>query len=249
LNPASATLRIAGNAPSGPAFVGLTGTGTPIPVGTLSASPGSLNFGDLVIGTTSAAQVVTVTNTGTAAVTVSGIGASAGYGQTSNCATLQAGGSCTISVTFTPLAVGVSSGVLSVTSNAANALLTVNLNGSASPLPVPLIELSASSFAFANTFVGFNSAPQSLTLRNPGGAPLAIGAMPLSADYLLSNECPAQVAAGASCRISVIFRPRQKGARPGTLSVQSNAVNGTPAVELTGTGCWLDFRTLTVACQ
>ena len=67
---ASALLRIASNAPSGPVTAGLTGMGIPAPVGTLAANPGSLAFDGQVIRTTSVAQTISVSNNGTAVATV-----------------------------------------------------------------------------------------------------------------------------------------------------------------------------------
>lgn len=252
LGAASATLRVASNAPGGPAFVGLSGTGIPVPVGTLSASPGSLTFDDRVIGTTGVAQTVTLTNTGTATVSLSGIGISAGYAYTTTCgASLGVGGSCTVSLTFTPTEVGFNSGALSISSNASNPLFAVALSGRGAPLPVPAIELSATGFTFGNTLIGLGSAPQSFTVRNAGGAPLAISGVTVTGDFDVSNGCPAQVSAGSNCRIDVTFGPHLPGPRTGTVSILSNASNGAQTVDLAGTGCRLTFanRTLLLNCQ
>src|SRR5207253_2740457 len=83
-------------------------------------SPASLTFAAQLVGTTSAAQTVTLTNTGTAALSISGIATSGNYAQTNNCGTsLGVGSSCTINVTFTPTVAGSRTGTLSVTDNAA----------------------------------------------------------------------------------------------------------------------------------
>src|SRR5262249_21308290 len=71
------------------------------------AWPMALNFGNSPVGITTAPQTTTLTNSGTAAITVSGVaitGAAAGdYAQTNDCGTsLAAGASCTATVTFTP---------------------------------------------------------------------------------------------------------------------------------------------------
>jgi hypothetical protein len=107
-----------------------TGTGTSSGSATLTASPTSVAFGNEAVGSTTAAQKVTITNTGTAAATVSSVTAGAPFAQTNTCGTsIAAGASCTASVTFTPTAAGGASANLTVASNATNPSLTVALTG------------------------------------------------------------------------------------------------------------------------
>jgi hypothetical protein len=74
---------------------------------------------------------VTISNTGTAAASISSISTAAPYAQTNSCgSSLAAGATCTASVTFTPTATGSSTGSLTVASNASNSTLTVALSGS-----------------------------------------------------------------------------------------------------------------------
>jgi hypothetical protein len=96
----------------------------------LTASPSSLSFGGTAVGATSAAQSVTVTNPGSAAVSVNSTGVTGPFAQTSTCGTaLAAGASCTVSVTFAPTAAGAATGTLSVSSSAPGSPLTVALSG------------------------------------------------------------------------------------------------------------------------
>ena len=113
--------------------VSLSGTGTGSGGGgsaTLTASPASVSFGSVAVGSTAGPQTVTVTNTGSAAASVSSVSAGAPFAQTSTCgSSIAAGGSCTVSVTYTPTATGASSANLTVASNATNPSLTVALSG------------------------------------------------------------------------------------------------------------------------
>src|SRR5437764_375800 len=78
---------------------------------TVSLSATSLTFGNQVLGTTSKAKIVTLTNTGTAILTISSIVASGDFAQTNTCGTaVGPGAKCTISVTFKPTAVGTRTG-------------------------------------------------------------------------------------------------------------------------------------------
>src|SRR5262249_15243696 len=102
-----------------------SGSGQPSSA-TLSTNPSSLTFGSQGLNTTSPAQAVTVTNTGTAAAALSNVGTSGDFSQTNNCGTaLAAGASCTVNVTFRPIASGNRTGNLTITSNATNSPSTV----------------------------------------------------------------------------------------------------------------------------
>lgn len=86
-------------------------------------------FGEQSVGTTSAPQVVTVTNDGGAAITI-GISVSSGFAETDNCVpTVAANGSCSISVTFSPTGAGSASGSLTLTDDATNSPQVVSLSG------------------------------------------------------------------------------------------------------------------------
>jgi hypothetical protein len=104
---------------------GSTGpTGSP-----LTASPSSLSFGSTAVGATSA-STVTVSNPGSAAVSMASVGVTGPFSETNNCGTsLAAGASCAVSVTFAPTAAGSASGTLSVNSSAPGSPLTVALSG------------------------------------------------------------------------------------------------------------------------
>ena len=96
-------------------------------------SPTSLTFGNQSLGTTSGSQPVTLSNTGTAALTISSIATSANFGETNNCGgTVAAGGSCTINVTFSPGSGGALTGALTITDNSngvAGSTQSVSLSG------------------------------------------------------------------------------------------------------------------------
>ena len=94
----------------------LTGTGIP----DLTGSPASLNFGNVDIGGASTPQLVTFTNTATAAVPVPQILTTGDYAVTTTCgSTIAALSTCTISVTFRPTATGARNGTLTVNSSSA----------------------------------------------------------------------------------------------------------------------------------
>jgi hypothetical protein len=96
------TVKIADNAAGTPQSLTLMGTATAV-----NLSPSALSFGDQKVGTTSAAQTITVTNNATAAMTIKKLAVTGtggpDFAETNICGTsLAAGASCTVSVTFTP---------------------------------------------------------------------------------------------------------------------------------------------------
>ena len=97
---------------------------------TLAVSPSSLSFGQVNVGSTSSAQAVTITNSGSVAASVSGVSASSNFSETNTCgSSIAAGGSCTAEVSFDPSAGGAQTGTLTVTSNASDSPTTVALSG------------------------------------------------------------------------------------------------------------------------
>ena len=98
----------------------------------VSFSASSLTFGDEEQGSTSEPLLITLTNTGTAPLTITSIAASANFAETNNCgATLAAGANCAINVTLTPDTTGSVKGMVTFTDNAAGSPQTVSLSGTA----------------------------------------------------------------------------------------------------------------------
>ncbi len=95
--------------------------------GMISPSPASLDFGGQSMNTTAPSLAVTLTNGGGSAVTISSVTASTYFAVTHDCATVNAGASCTANVAFTPTAEGSLNGALTVATSAGN--VTVPLAG------------------------------------------------------------------------------------------------------------------------
>ena len=237
----SATLSIADNASSSPQTVALSGTGaSTAPAVTLS--PNSLAFGSVNVSSSSAASTITLTNSGNAALSITGIsigGANAGdFSQTNTCGnSVAAGANCAISLIFTPSAAGARSATLSIADNASNSPQTVALSGTG--VATAEAKLSANSLSFSSELTGASSDPQSVTVSNTGTATLTptitlAGSNP--GDFNQTNTCGNSVAAGATCTISVIFTPSTTGARSATISIADNAAGSPQSVALTGTG-------------
>jgi hypothetical protein len=128
------TLTINDNSTTTPHVISLAGSGVPPAQPGASLTPASFNFGNQTTGTTSASQPFTLQNTGGAALSISSITASASFSQTNNCpASLGAGASCLINVTFSPSTTGLIQGSLSVVDNAAGSPQSASLSGTGIP--------------------------------------------------------------------------------------------------------------------
>ncbi|HEV2351742.1 MAG TPA: FG-GAP-like repeat-containing protein [Terriglobia bacterium] len=228
------TLSFTDNSFANPQLVALTGTGIAPLAG---VSPSTLNFASLPVGSMSAAQTVTLNNTGTAALTISSVATSGDFAQTNTCgASVAAGASCTINVTFTPTAEGSRAGTLTITDNnngVASSTQTVALSGTGN---AAVVGLAPSSVTFSGQLLSSTSAAQTVTLTNSGNVTLAISGIAAGGDYAQSNSCGASVAAGANCTISVTFTPTVVGLRGGTLTITDNAPGSPQTVTLSGMG-------------
>ncbi len=115
---------------------------------TATPSVTALAFGNQTVGTTSAAKAVTITNGGSGPLTITGTtitGANAAdFAQNGGCAgTIQAGGSCTVNVTFTPAAINARTATLSFATNAGQ--VDVALTGTGVAVPVTTYTVTASA--------------------------------------------------------------------------------------------------------
>ncbi len=236
----SASLNFADGATNSPQTVSLTGTGTGVNV---TLSPTSLNFASQDTGTRSSAQTATLTNTGKTTLQIGGIALGgfdpSPFAQTHTCgATLSAGASCTISVTFAPSAAGLASATLTVTDDATGGSQSLTLLGTG--VAAPAVSLSASTLAFGTQAVGAASAAQTVTVHNTGTAALSLKSIALGGSnpgqFSQTHTCGTTLSAGASCTLSVSFAPTAPGSRSASLTITDNAPNSTQSVALTGTG-------------
>src|SRR5206468_1233709 len=113
---------------------------------TVTLSSTSLKFGVELVGTRSAAQTTTLTNTGGATLTISSIAASGDFLQNNTCgSSLPAGASCTIKVAFRPSAKGFRTGSVTITDDAADSPQTIKLTGTGT-----VVQLSPSVLGFGD---------------------------------------------------------------------------------------------------
>ena len=247
----TAAVTFTDNASGSPQSVGLAGTGQ-VPSSTLQFNPSSLTFALQDTSTTSAAQAVTVTNSANSPLKFSSItltGANPGDFAISKdtcsggSASLAAGASCKVSVTFSPSTTGTRAAAITLTDNTGGSPQSVGLNGTGQ-VPTFTLNLNPSSLTFALQNAGTTSAAQAVTVTNSGNSPVAfssitlIGANP--GDFVISKDTcsngSASLAVGASCKVSVTFSPSTAGTRTAAITFTDKAGGSPQSVGLSGTG-------------
>lgn len=228
------TLTAAATDTAGNSAVSAPVTVTVSQVPTMTISPISLAFGNQILNSTSTPQTVTVTNTGTVPVTVSGFSTNGDFTQANNCgATLAPGVVCTASVSYTPTVRGPESGNLTISGNFAGAPSVVALSGTGQAFSISVSPLSLN---FGNQLVNTTSAPQNVTVTNTGDIAFNISGSSGGSPYNVTNNCPYTVNPGATCYFSITFGPTSYGTYQETFSF-SGTFPGSPArYTVTGTG-------------
>jgi hypothetical protein len=239
------TVTIVDGDPTSPQTVALSGTGTGLPV--VSLSPKSLSFGSVLIESTSASQTITLTNTGLgtltftggnkAGITITGSDAS-DFSQTNNCGTSVAeGASCTVTVTFTPQESGTRTADVTFTDNTSTGTQTASLKGIGS---YPRVSLTPQTLNFGSVEVGSGSAKMTSTLTNSGKVTLTVSKVALSgahpSEYSQTNTCIGSFAPNATCTITATFSPTASGAQDASVTITDNTSAGTTTLNLTGSG-------------
>jgi len=225
----------------------LSGVGLP-PAPVASIQPAALSFGTVSVGATGPVQVVTLTNTGSAALNltsihITGTNASDFATVTSGSSpcpvssgSLAIGVSCTAGVQFAPQTSGAKSAALVFTDNAAGSPQSVPLTGMAQS---PAIQIAPTSLTFASQSVGTKSAAQQITITNSGTSTLAMNGISVAGanvgDFIEANNCPPSLGAGADCVATVAFQPTAPGTRSAAVRIADDAPGNPQSVSLTGT--------------
>jgi hypothetical protein len=224
------TLTIFGNVPGGDLTVPLSGTGTT--PASVVLTPSTLIFGIEMVGGTSTAQDITISNTGSNPATISQVSVIGDFAISANtCGNSLAGqSSCTLSIVFKPVNSGTSYGSVTVTDSAGTQ--TAQLSGTGQSPATDTV--SPTSLTFATQQIGTTSAAQVVTLTNSGDASLDGIQIAVTGDFTAANGCGALLSGHSSCAINVSYVPTQTGAESGTLTVTD--VTGAHTVTLSGTG-------------
>lgn len=154
----------------------------------VSFSTNAVTFPNQVLGTSSAPQSLTISNTGSTCFQFSTVSISGDYSQANTCSTLgvRAGTSCMFSITFNPVAPGSRLGLLSVSGSdgLTPATRSVNLSG-------------------VGVDFSISATPSSASVKHGQAAEVTVGVTPLGGNFssVVSLSCSG-LPSGANCSFS-----------------------------------------------
>jgi hypothetical protein len=196
-------------------------------------TPPTLTFSQN-IDSPSAAQTITLTNFGGSNINLLTLSATGQFSKTNSCpSVLVPAASCSISVTFTPSALGAASGTISLSDDSYNLgpLQTLLLNGTGT---APAATIAPASISFPAQIIGTSSKTSKVTVQSSGTGPLRVTSVTLTGPFTQTNNCSGSIAPAALCTIVLTFSPAVVGPASGVLTVTDNA--GTQSVDVSGNG-------------
>jgi Abnormal spindle-like microcephaly-assoc'd, ASPM-SPD-2-Hydin len=203
-----------------------------------SVEPLSAQFGNVPVGTLNT-QSIEVKNTGARSLSLTSLTAKGSGFSVSGISTpfeLAAGQSTHFIVGFLPTLARSYNGSVNLSSTASDSQLTIVLSGTGVAISSDL-EVTPSSLAFGNVNVN-GSATQQIILKNSGNSSILV-----SGDSIAGSEFTATGLGGGitltpsqTATLTVSFAPVTAGSMSGTITIASNAENGSVAVPVTGTG-------------
>lgn len=211
---------------------------------------GTLDFGNVEIGTSSAPQSVTLTNSGDAGGEITLLETDttdfAITGGTCDPTpfTLGAGDDCTVMVTFTPSAAGPASGQLAFSTDPLRGgpITSVALSGMGTEPPgSPSIGFNVANLNFGNVDIGDVSTSQTVTLTNYGDATGTVSSLNIdnAVFAITGGDCgptPFDLAEAESCTLDLTFSPTMEGLATGELAFSMPLRGLIMSVDLSGNG-------------
>ncbi len=211
----------------------LTASAPVAPVITLGQA--ALSFSPQAVGSASAPQNLTVSNTGSAPLTLRSLTVTGDFHETDDCTgtPVAVNGSCSVQVSFSPTATGLRTGLLTIYGNVAGGQATVSLSGTGA-VPAAVV-LNPLNLNFGTIQAGSTSPEQDLSVANTGGVAATLQTPVITGDFrLMANTCGTILPGDVGCTMSIAFVPTRTGTRNGTLTLATST--GTQVTSLTGVG-------------
>jgi glucose/arabinose dehydrogenase len=237
----NAELSIVSNDPASPSTVALSGTGVVPQPPTADVSPVAIDFGTKTVGTTSAAESVTITNTGDLTLDVTGVSVSGDFASDALASySIAPGNFASFNVTFTPTADGARAGQIDIASNDPGGVASVLLSGQGQQSQPATAALSPTVHDFGTVRMPQSGSPLAVLLTNTGDAVLEVSSVGIgganAGDFGTDALSSYSIPIGQSVGFNVTFTPTDTGARSASLSVVSNDPNSPAMLALSGTG-------------
>ena len=201
---------------------------------TLSLSQGSLFFPSVVVGSSSAAETLSLSNTGTRSVRIQAVTTSSDFSARNHCTSLAPAATCIIEISSTPQSSGTHLASLEIVSDAASPLDFVSLISTATP---GSLTFKPASLNFGPLRIG-SSSTLPVGITNSSRIPVLVRSLSASKAYTVSGTCSTNqsLLPGASCTSLVTFSPSITGPANGLLSVDNSASVNPLVVPLAGAG-------------
>lgn len=206
----------------------------------LGTDPPAEDFGYQAVGTTSAPEPITLTNSGTAPLTLNSVQLASGQyfsiSQNTCGSTVAVGSSCSVSVTFKPASSGSLSDTLQISYGSPASVQSVSLTGTGATASAVL---DPTTLSFGNTSV-FATSMQTLSLSNSGtdemtGISTSISGQNAGNFSISHDGCTGVVLpANTSCSLTVSFAPDSAGQMQANLLVADSAAGSPQTVALSG---------------
>jgi hypothetical protein len=240
VGPRSGTITIGGDRPLQPLIISLAGNGTDSPV---KLSQTYLTFRTLLVGMTSMAQVVQLTNRSNKdPARITSITVSPDFALAATSAQCVAGNtlaplaSCNLSVVWAPTDSGERSGQVKIADSDPASPHIIDLHATATG-----IRLSPATLRWNPTAVGKTGNSQGMEVRNEGRTPIEIESIEASGDFFQQNTCGKELIQHQNCFITVWFQPTDAGKRVGTVLIHDSDPTRIQQALLTGVGSALDL--------
>lgn len=192
-------------------------------------------FPDQFVGTRSAPQSVSLTNNGTASLSISSITATKPYSVTSTCGkSIAPGATCKLNITFSPRTQGTFAGTVSIVDGASTRPQVIEVSGAGT-----VVTFSPTSLTFGPQKLGTTSPPQHVKLTNMGKIPMTVSGIAVHGDnwtgFDATDNCPSSLNAGTSCTITVEYKPiLGSGAQTANVYVTDSGGGSPQIVPLSG---------------
>lgn len=218
-------------------FGSRTATAQVFPLITITPNP--LEFPDTSVGTTSDEYMLTATASGGTLPTyifAAKIGDDTNFAIASDLCSgvaLADGDSCSVTLTFSPQAMGHYSTSFQLISLSQTIISSSLIEGKGVE---PRVALSTTSIDFGDQTVGKSSGEHQVVMINPGNTALSITSIAASTDFSVTDDCGASLAAEGSCTLGVTFTPPSANAFTGTVTITDDASDSPQTITLSGTG-------------
>jgi hypothetical protein len=219
-------------------FATIVGAVSMLNTGPASFSPTApVAFPAQLFNTKSAAQVVTLTNIGTTALSISSIKVSGQFQVSNTCgSSLAAGAKCKITTVFQPKSAGKHTGLITLMDSASSKPQVIEVSGNGT-----VMKVSPTSLKFGSQKVGTKSAAQIVTATNEGSKAVQFGNAYIGGkdkkDFTETDTCSGQtIQPGSSCTATVTFTPTKSGARSAAFYFVTQGTPSPAPATLTGTG-------------